>query len=1060
MSSDPIPSIEAPGGDEKPLPRRGWLLPLIGIAVGLLLVVYEARTSRLQAFFLSRIATDLTFQVLPGPSEMPLPPGKGPYDIRRGYALLPALTDSLRANGFRVLAQARPSEHLLALTRRGLYPIYRETAQAGLRILDHRGQILYRATYPERVYASFDSIPDMIVQTLLFIENRELLRAPSRFRNPAIEWDRLARAGLELLLSPIDHDRRVPGGSTLATQIEKFRHSEEGRTMTPRDKLRQMFSGSVRAYLDGEDTRDARRRIVLDFVNSVPLGAVPGYGEVNGFADGLALWFDTDVREVNRLLGPNAGPETPESIEAKALAYRKVLSLFVAHRRPTTYLLNHPDLLHADTDAFLRLLGASGVISPALRDAALSVGVAPRAAPLVTPHDPFARRKAANAIRARLLSYTGLDQLYALDRIDLSVETTLDRPAQEAVTDVLARLTSRAFADSVGLRGERLLENGDPAGVIYSFTLYERVGERNVLRVQADNFDQPFDINEGVKLDLGSTAKLRTLVHYLEIVTALHDRMTGLSPHELDSLRALGPDRLSLWAIEYVSVARDTSLAAMLDAAMERRYSASPSEGFFTGGGMHTFANFDKADNGRTLSVREGIRNSVNLVFIRLMRDIVQHCTYQLPGFTPALLSNPKDPRRTAYLERFADKEGRDLLNRYYRQHHGKPVDESLRILFEGKRRTPKRLAVVYRSLWPDASQGALRAFLEEQGVDGLPDRVFARLYADYAREKFDLADRGYLAGVNPLELWLVEFLSRYPGATWNAVVDSSAAERLASSKWLFSPRARAAQDRRIREILEIYAFERIHEAWQRLGYPFGSLVPSYATAIGSSADRPAALAELVGIIVNGGMRYPTVRIDRLHFGRGTPYATIFDRGERPGECVLPTEVADVVRRALLDVVQQGTARRAANAFRAADGTVIPVGGKTGTGDHRYETFGRGGRLIESRVVNRTATFVFLIGDRFFGTVSAHVPGPKAAEYAFTSSLPAQVLKTLSPALTELIAAPSGMIADEGPAEPAGAGPRGVTMEEGDEAPEEKIEGSTPVQGVPDGGDVRPATRH
>jgi hypothetical protein len=48
-------------------------------------------------------------------------------------------------------------------------------------------------------------------------------------------------------------------------------------------------------------------------------------------------------------------------------------------------------------------------------------------------------------------------------------------------------------------------------------------------------------------------------------------------------------------------------------------------------------------------------------------------------------------------------------------------------------------------------------------------------------------------------------------------------------------------------------AFVEIHTAWKRVGYPFGYLVPSFATAIGSSADRPAALAELVGIILNDG---------------------------------------------------------------------------------------------------------------------------------------------------------------------------------------------------------------
>ena len=58
---------------------------------------------------------------------------------------------------------------------------------------------------------------------------------------------------------------------------------------------------------------------------------------------------------------------------------------------------------------------------------------------------------------------------------------------------------------------------------------------------------------------------------------------------------------------------------------MERRYSASPAERFFTGGGVHTFANFKREDNGKVPTVREALRDSVNLAFVRLMRDIVDH---------------------------------------------------------------------------------------------------------------------------------------------------------------------------------------------------------------------------------------------------------------------------------------------------------------------------------------------------------------------------------------------------------------------------------------------------
>jgi hypothetical protein len=53
--------------------------------------------------------------------------------------------------------------------------------------------------------------------------------------------------------------------------------------------------------------------------------------------------------------------------------------------------------------------------------------------------------------------------------------------------------------------------------------------------------------------------------------------------------------------------------------------------------------------------------------------------------------------------------------------------------------------------------------------------------------------------------------------------------------------------------------------------------------------------------------------------------------------------------------------------------------------------------------VNRTATFVFTIGDRYFGTITAYVPGEKAEAYEFTSSLPVQIFKTLAPKIAPVI---------------------------------------------------------
>ena len=187
------------------------------------------------------------------------------------------------------------------------------------------------------------------------------------------------------------------------------------------------------------------------------------------------------------------------------------------------------------------------------------------------------------------------------------------------------------------------------------------------------------------------------------------------------------------------------------------------------------------------------------------------------------------------------------------------------------------------------------------------------------------------------------------------------------------------------------------------MGYPFDSLVPSYATALGASADRPAALAELMGILVNDGLRKPSTRIQSLHFAANTPYETQLQYKPSKAERVLAPEVAQAVRGVIRLVVEEGTARRVKQAFVRPDGSFAPVGGKTGTGDQRFDSYGAGGRLIKSRVVNRSATFVFNIDERFFGTIIAYVPGAQAAGYDFTSGLPVQLLKVLAPTLMPLV---------------------------------------------------------
>lgn len=500
---------------------------------------------------------------------------------------------------------------------------------------------------------------------------------------------------------------------------------------------------------------------------------------------------------------------------------------------------------------------------------------------------------------------------------------------------------------------------------------------------QADNFDQPFDINEGVKLDLGSTAKLRTLIAYLEVVAALHQQYAQLDPQALEQVQVARQDPIRRWALDYLTRASDRGLSAMLAASLERQYSGNPGEWFFTGGGMQHFENFAPSENYRLFTVREGLQHSVSLVYVRLMRDLVRYYSYQVPGSSAQLLAGDEGPRRQEYLQRFVDREGRVVIAHFYCKYRGKSAQEQEQTLIQGIRPTPKRLAAVFRSIDPEATPAQFANFVSTYlSSAGLGEQTLARLYQEYSPQRFDLPDRGYLAGVHPLELWVVGYLRQHPGATLAQTYQASTAERQEVYKWLFKTRHKNAQDKRIKQMLEAEGFQEIHKAWKRLGYPFDSLVPSYGTAIGASADRPAVLAELMGIIANDGVRLPTVRIERLHFAADTPYETRLERAATAGERVLAPEIPTLVRQVLGEVVLVGTAKRLARAFALPDGTQIPVGG-----------------LISERVVSRSGAFVFYLGDRYFGTVVAYVAGPKAAQYKFTSALTVQILKVLAPTL-------------------------------------------------------------
>lgn len=988
----PRPSFRKPFD----LRQRPWIVLFAVVSIGGWL---ESETSALQARGLAWLASQSQAQLAPGRNARPMARPNGPYDQQLGYSHIEQFSANLERNGFEVVAQATPSPMLRRITDLGITPPYVEKTRPGLQIVDARSTATFTIETPERGFDEFSDIPELLVASLLFIENRQLL-APNTQRNPAVEWPRLARATLEWGTSRIAGGGRPAGASTLATQLEKLRHSPEGQTSSPREKLRQMASASLRAYVHGADTTESRRALVADYLNNIKLAAVPGHGEVVGLPMALALWYGADYQIVSKLIDAEAAGGW--ALKTKAYAYRQALGLVLAAGRPHLFLVQDTDALRARTDHFLNMLGDAGVIDPVLRKAALAA--TPEFKLLrYESHSPSREERAgARPTRTHLVNLLGIDSLYDLDRIDATVRTTLYDDLEAGVQATLDAVRDVDSETSTRMRKTGLLNGEDPSAITLSFSLYERTEDSNKLRVHADTRHSSRAVDESIMLDLGSTAKLRTLTTYLEIMSELYDR-DDLLLGDIDKR-----DNLGRWARERRTQRPEESRKAFLEAAMDRRYTASPNERFFTGRGLHKFGNFRDDDDHSVFTLRSATRHSINLVFVRLLRDMVAYRIFSANEEMRDVLNKVDHPLRLSYLERSAIAEGGQFIRKFHSRYSGKTPHEIRAQIFTKIRATPRRTAIMIRMMQPELGPDGFAAEFARWKTGSKhwhlnPDAI-AKMYEDYDPTQFDRHELAYLAGLDWLHLWTARTIAIESDITTSELFSRSKVERIESFAWLYRTKNKAAQDKRIFSELEVDVFDWIHNHWQELGYPFERLVPSLATALGASADRPSALAALMGIIQADGMRLPVQRLEQVRFAADTPYDTIAIAKPGETERVMGIEVAQVLKSVLIDVAARGTARRTGGTLTGPSGKSLAIGGKTGTGDHTRKTIASDGTVISEVPISRSGVFPFLIGDRYFGAVTVYVEGPESDRYEFTSSLATEVFRLLRADLVSAIA--------------------------------------------------------
>ena len=228
-----------------------WWLALLAIVAAAIFV--EIQTSLLQSWFFTSTNERLFYSLKDGPSrEIIFPRAAAPFDERRGYSKLPLLQSRLQSQGYLVTQQARQSEtmldalgarHLAALLGNGRMPAWKSPAPTACRCFVTPRPIFssLKSTTSRRSWSRRCCSWKTAISTIR--QPRGRIRSSSGTAHSKRRRI-ISRAKLQL---PVP----VQGGSTLAVQLEKFRHSPHGRTDNPVEKLRQLIGASLKAYQEG-----------------------------------------------------------------------------------------------------------------------------------------------------------------------------------------------------------------------------------------------------------------------------------------------------------------------------------------------------------------------------------------------------------------------------------------------------------------------------------------------------------------------------------------------------------------------------------------------------------------------------------------------------------------------------------------------------------------------------------------------------------------------------------------------------------------------------------------
>ncbi len=943
--------------------------------------------------------------------DIPIP--DSPRWKRDGMTYYPQLFNVLNNAGFQV-----DRETHLVLTPQakklfdmGIIPFnhYQGKAFSGLKIIDRHSELTYQYKHPNQ-FKDFENISPFILKALLVWENDKLRHMVFNEEqddvelNYLIEGPRIIKSVSEYVQYKITGEGSYSGGSTLMTTLEKITNTPGGRTKSVNDKINQMIGAGLHLYGDNTESVDRGngkkagvQKALVDFLNTVPMAGGPKShsGELFGFGASYYAWFGYTIDELNQQL------KSKNSV-IRSQAYKNICSLIVSIRRPSE-LLRSPDVIDKQANLLLSRLNKKKLLNSALY--VKSRAMKPAWNPQRNSRDKLdyalhresssARNQYTQFIRQAVAKKSGSAEakkinLQTVDAMPVSIEMTTDAQLEKNIRSVLDEMYTEFAQQSPFVQGRQ-------KGLLHSLSLDElkniqygvvvlEIDENRQWKLLANTDTQSNVVYNPAKqgrFQWGSTAKLRVLVNYLMII---HDEALTLQSAivELDDKEAkklFNKYRKSSVTIKqllasYIKKYPDASMEQVLNWAMSRRISANPDSKFLTGESWHEFHNYQKSDDRKNPNLWQMTTQSINLSFVRLMRDVVDYYIDQSGFDKVAILTNKKNPTRNKILNEAIEKEEQDYLDglNYFIE---RVQDSFLEELASGEKQISNK-EIITRS----------REIIKEMSLDD-------KQSYNKGQKKYQRLASWFKRITHYEKKWLLARVRLQHDVHSNLVKDDEKRIIKQTSQWLKTNQFWMKNT--LYTHMERKAFSQgVTPAWKKLGYPF-NVSPSYAVVLGSSGDTPMSLVELAGTLLNNGVHEKNISaIERIILAPDSEFETPF-KIEHQYERIIPKTVSIVARKAMAGVLQKGTAIFASR--HPLMEYVESVGAKTGTGDNRHNKI----------AVNRSAAVlsIFDTGEgksKYAICITMSVVKGNIERYTFTSKVPVRILSRIADHLSPIIA--------------------------------------------------------